>query len=176
MVLNRLIRRLSKVVFKIDFFFIKKKIKYLGINSKIEGGYFCGVENLSIGRAVYIGPDAYINANGGVTIGDGTIIGPEFRVLSRNHDWKNSHVAPYDQGNINKAVFIGKGCWFGLGVKVAPGVNIGDGVIVGMGVTVTQDLASFSILKSPSQNALLRRDIEYIKKSIETEKYYMERD
>lgn len=157
----------------IDFFFFKKKIKFLGKNTKIEQGYFCGVENLSIGKSVYIGPGSYINAIGGVSIGDGTIIGPEFRVLSRNHDWKSSSTAPYGKGNIDKPVSIGKGCWFGLGVKILPGVSVGDGVIVGMGATVTKDIPSFSILRANSDNAILRKDINIISKSIIDEKYYM---
>jgi maltose O-acetyltransferase len=97
-------------------------------------------DRMNIGKWVRIGPRCNINAEGGLTIGDGTIFAPEVVVLTSSHDHRKGELLPYDVFDVHRPVTIGRGVWFGYRALVCPGVTIGDGAIVGMGAVVTRDV------------------------------------
>jgi acetyltransferase-like isoleucine patch superfamily enzyme len=57
-----------------------------------EGVRFNGIENLVLGDDVVIGADCYIQAVGGVTIKNSTIIGLGVKIWSVNHRYADSAV------------------------------------------------------------------------------------
>ena len=86
----------------------------------------CG-KNLKIGRNVFINSCCQFQDQGGITIGDGTLIGPKTVIATLNH-----HQNPNKRANlIPKPVKIGKNVWIGANVTILPGVTIGDDVLVG---------------------------------------------
>ncbi|NQX32732.1 acyltransferase [Pedobacter boryungensis] len=103
-------------------------------------------KNLVIGDYVYIGPNAFIQALGGVTIKKGTIIGPDLRLYTANHKFKGAKSIPYDENYERKAVAIGENVWIGGGVIILPGVSIEDGVVVGAGSVVTKPIPKMAIV------------------------------
>lgn len=77
-------------------------------------------------------PGNYIQAVGGVEIGDYVQFGPNVGILSTNHDL-------YDQRKYNhKKVIIGDYSWVGMNSVVLPGVELGKRTIVAAGSVVTK--------------------------------------
>ena len=100
---------------------------------------------IRLGRNVFLGPYVIIYGQGGVEIGDNTLIAMHSCILSSNHTvpppGQNIRAAP----DILLPTKIGKDCWLGAGVKVLGGVHIGDGCVVGAGSVVTKSLPEYSI-------------------------------
>jgi acetyltransferase-like isoleucine patch superfamily enzyme len=94
-------------------------------------------QNILLGKACApgISSGCYIQGNGGIIIGDYTIVAPNVGIISGNHN-------KYDyRQHVNKKVEIGKYCWIGMGVTVLPGVVIGDHTIVAAGSIVTKSFS-----------------------------------
>ena len=100
---------------------------------------------LSIGRNVGLNMGCWINARGGVEIGDNVIVGPYCVIHSANHRWDRLDLPIQQQGYEEKPVCIGNDVWLGARVTVLPGVTIGDSAIVGAGAVVTKDIAPNAI-------------------------------
>ncbi len=75
-----------------------------------------------------------------ITVGDGTMFGPNVVVATAGHPILPTLRAKTYQ--YNAPVHIGSNCWLGAGVIVMPGITIGDNVVVGAGSVVTKDLPS----------------------------------
>jgi maltose O-acetyltransferase len=120
--------------------------------------------NLKIGDYVYIGPNAFIQALGGVIIEQGTIIGPDLRLYSANHKFKQATSIPYDENYEKKEVFIGENVWIGGGVIIVPGVRIEEGAVVGAGSVVTKAVPKMAIVGgNPAKIIGYRNEEEYQK-------------
>ena len=65
---------------------------------------------------------------GGITIGDGSLIGHGSTLTTLNHGIDPDRRADM----IPSPVTIGRKVWLGAGVTIVPGVTIGDGAIVGL--------------------------------------------
>lgn len=105
-----------------------------------------GRQNLKLGRFIHIGPNCNIDARGGVSIGDGSIIGPDVLLISMNHDYRSNKALPYARPDIFKEVVIGKGVWVGARAIVLPGVKIGDGAVVGAGAVVARSVSAGTVV------------------------------
>ena len=103
-------------------------------------------DRMTLGKWIRIGPRCHLNAEGGLTVGDGTIFAPEVVVLTSSHDYRQGDLLPYDVYDAHRPVVIGRGVWLGFRAMVCPGVTIGDGAIVGMGAVVTRDVAAGAIV------------------------------
>lgn len=101
----------------------------------------CG-KNLTIGKNVFFNSGCRMQDQGGITIGDGTLLGHNVVLATLNHD-KN----PEKRGNMHPAaIHIGKNVWIGANATVLPGVTIGDGAIVAAGAVVSKDVAANTIV------------------------------
>ena len=101
----------------------------------------CG-KNLKIGRNVFINSCCQFQDQGGITIGDGTLVGPKTVIATLNH-----HQNPSKRANlIPKPVVIGKNVWIGANVTILPGVTIGDGAIIAAGAVVNKDVRENTIV------------------------------
>lgn len=101
----------------------------------------CG-KNITIGKNVFINACCRFQDQGGITIGDGTLIGHNTTIATLNHDF-----APHCRANITPMpVFIGKNVWIGSDCTILPGVEIGDGAIIGAGSVVTKNVAANTIV------------------------------
>ncbi len=81
-----------------------------------------------------------IDARGGLTIGNNSMIGPKCMVMTFDHD----HTRPGEPMNhlspIYKPVVIGSNVWIGGNCSILGGVTIGDNAIVAAGAVVTKDV------------------------------------
>ncbi len=99
-------------------------------------------KNLTLGEGVFINFGCRFQDTGGITIGDGTLIGHGSTLTTLNHE-----VDPSRRANMIPApVVIGRNVWLGASVTVVPGVTIGDGAIVGAGAVVTKDVPTDAIV------------------------------
>ena len=101
----------------------------------------CG-KNIHIGKNVFINSGCHFQDQGGITIGDGTLIGHSVVLATINHDPDPKHRA--DQHI--KPIVIGKNVWIGSNATVTQGVTIGDGAIVAAGAVVISDVPANTVV------------------------------
>jgi acetyltransferase-like isoleucine patch superfamily enzyme len=99
-------------------------------------------KNLTFGNDVFINLGCRFQDTGGITIGDGALIGHGSTLTTLDHG-----IDPDRRADMIPApVVIGRKVWLGAGVTVVPGVTIGDGAIVGAGAVVTKDVPANAIV------------------------------
>jgi acetyltransferase-like isoleucine patch superfamily enzyme len=103
-------------------------------------------EFVRIGNRSAIGSNNIIWGQGGVTIGDDCLLGPNVVVISENHDSSSTHIPIRQQGSIRAPIEIGNDCWIGAGAVILAGVTLGKGVIVGAGAVVTRDVPPLAVV------------------------------
>lgn len=95
----------------------------------------CG-KNIHVGKNVFINSGCRFQDQGGITIGDGVLIGHNVVLATLNHD-----IDPRKRSNLYPApIVIGNNVWIGANATVVPGVTIGDGAVIGAGAVVTKDV------------------------------------
>ena len=100
----------------------------------------CG-KNIKIGKNVFINACCRFQDQGGIEIGDGSLIGHNTTIATLNHDFN-----PDKRANLHPSpVKIGKNVWIGSDSTILPGVEIGDGAIIGAGSVVTKSVPANSI-------------------------------
>lgn len=101
----------------------------------------CG-KNITIGQHVFFNSGCKFQDQGGITIGDGALIGHNVVLATLNHCMIPAHRADLEPAPIH----IGKNVWIGANAMVLPGVTIGDGAVVAAGAIVTKDVPSNTIV------------------------------
>lgn len=99
-------------------------------------------KNITIGKDVFINSGCHFQDQGGVTIGDGALIGHNVVLATINHDLdpkngRRNHYAP---------IKIGAHVWIGSNVTVLPGVTIGDWAVVAAGAVVTKNVPPLTVV------------------------------
>lgn len=95
----------------------------------------CG-KNITIGKNVFINSGCCFQDQGGITIGDGTLIGHQVVLATLNHD-----LMPGRRESMNAApIAIGKNVWIGSHATVLAGVTIGDNAVIAAGAVVNKDV------------------------------------
>lgn len=95
----------------------------------------CG-KNISIGKNVFINSGCRFQDHGGITIGDGALIGHNVVMATLNHD-----IDPQKRSDMHPApIFVGDNVWIGANATILAGVTIGDGAIVAAGAVVTKNV------------------------------------
>ncbi|RSX57230.1 nodulation protein L [Bifidobacterium samirii] len=98
--------------------------------------------NITVGRGSFVNWGCTLMDRGGITIGDGTFIGPNVQLITINHLRDPQQRAT----TVSKPIVIGDRVWIGAGATVLQGVTIGDGAIVGAAAVVTHDVAPGAIV------------------------------
>ncbi|MDC7288619.1 sugar O-acetyltransferase [Blautia schinkii] len=101
----------------------------------------CG-KNIRIGKRVFINSGCRFQDQGGVTIGDDTLIGHNVVLATINHDLDPRK----RRDNIFAPIIIGKSVWIGANATVLPGVTIGAGAVVAAGAVVTKDVPENTVV------------------------------
>lgn len=99
-------------------------------------------KNITIGKDVFINSGCHFQDQGGITIGDGSLIGHNVVLATINHDLnpknnRKNHCAP---------IHIGAHVWIGSNATVLPGVSIGDWAAVAAGAVVTKDVQPYAVV------------------------------
>lgn len=99
-------------------------------------------KNISIGREVFINSGCHFQDQGGITIGDGALIGHNVVLATINHDLdpamnRKNHYAP---------IKIGAHAWIGSNAVILSGVSIGEWSVVAAGAVVTKDVPPMTVV------------------------------
>lgn len=101
----------------------------------------CG-KNIRIGKQVFINSGCHFQDQGGITIGDHSLIGHNVVLATLNHEF-----APSRRDSMCPApIVIGKNVWIGSNATLLPGVTVGDGAVVAAGAVVTKDVPEKAIV------------------------------
>ena len=127
---------------------IPKYFARCGENTIIhEGVRFRGIHKIEVGNNVELGVDSFIQASGGVILGNDVMLGPGVKIWSINHKFDDITKPIRDQGYDNLPVVIGDGVWLGANVFVLPGVTTSEGCVVAAGSVVNKKIyPAYSIL------------------------------
>jgi maltose O-acetyltransferase len=103
---------------------------------------------ITIGERVYINNNAVIIADKtAITIGDETLIGPNFICFDSN--FHSLHPAKRLSSDYHcKPVSIGRNVFIGANVTILQGVTIGDNSVIGAGAVISQDVPANMIVKT----------------------------
>lgn len=114
----------------------------------------CG-KNISIGKNVFINSGCRFQDHGGITIGDGALIGHNVVLATLNHD-----INPRKRSDMHpEPIFIGTNVWIGANATILPGVTIGDGSIVAAGAVVTKNVPTNVIVGGVPAKIIKRIEI-----------------
>lgn len=95
----------------------------------------CG-KNIFIGKNAFINCGCHFQDQGGIYIGDKTLIGSQTVLATINHGKQ-----PGERGdNHLEPIHIGKNVWIGSHVTILPRVTIGNNAIIAAGAVVTKDV------------------------------------
>ncbi len=118
--------------------YCNKHFKKAGANLKVFAGTrFRSMELLEAGDNVAIGFDNFLQAFGGLTIGNNVLFGPNVKIWSVNHNYMDCNELILKQGQTKKPVIIGNDVWLAANVFVTPGVILPDGCVAYAGTVVT---------------------------------------
>lgn len=101
----------------------------------------CG-KNLHFGKGIFVNAGCHFQDQGGIFIGDGTLIGHGVVFATVDHD-----LDPQRRGDKTVApITVGKNVWIGARATITKGVTIGDGAVVAAGAVVTKDVPANTVV------------------------------
>lgn len=99
-------------------------------------------KNIHVGENVFINACCHFQDHGGVTLGDGCLIGHNVVFATLNH-----RLEPTSRGITYPApIKLGKNVWIGSNSTILQGVTIGDNAVVAAGAVVTRNVEPGSIV------------------------------
>ena len=101
----------------------------------------CG-KNITVGKNVFINACCKFQDQGGITIGNGVLIGHNVTLATLNHDERPE----YRQNIYPKPIKIGDNVWIGSNATILSGVTVGAGAIIGANAVVTKDVPKNTIV------------------------------
>lgn len=114
--------------------------------------------HLRIGARSSINQHAFIDARGGVLIGEDVMIGPFARLISYNHVFADGKLPMNTQGFALGEISLGDDVWIGAGATVLAGVSIGKGSIVAAGAVVNRSFPANVIVGGVPAKIIRTRD------------------
>ena len=115
----------------------------------------CG-KNITVGKNVFINACCKFQDQGGITIGNGVLIGHNVTLATLNHDEN-----PNKRQNIYpKSIKIGDNVWIGSNATTLGGVSVGNGAIIGANAVVTHDVPSNTIVAGIPARVLRKINIQ----------------
>jgi maltose O-acetyltransferase len=118
---------------------------------------FIASSEIKLGSNIHVGENAWWRADGGIEIGDNTIISRNSVMFTANHNYEGESI-PYDRTFKYGKITIGKNVWIGMNVMINQGVTIHDGAIIAMGSVVSKDVPPLAIVGSHGIRILKYRD------------------
>ena len=132
--------------------YLPQALRYLGAHigsATFKPGLFLdnpdrGLDLLTIGDRVYLGPGVHIDLAAPVTIEPEVVLAPGAMVLTHG-DVGQRFLAGFLQRR-EGPVLLRHGCWIGARAVILPGVTVGEAAVVGAGAVVTHDVPDFTVV------------------------------
>ncbi len=99
-------------------------------------------KNIRFGKNVFVNSGCCFQDQGGITIGDGTLIGHQVVLATLNHALEPEQRATTLPGPI----VIGKNVWIGAHATILQNVTIGDNAVIAAGAVVTRDVPANTVV------------------------------
>ena len=117
--------------------------------NKVDSSFMCFPpfytdfgKNITIGKNVFFNTGCSFQDRGGISIGDGSMIGMNVTIATLNHglalETRNT--------TYPSPVVIGENVWIGSNATILPGVTIGDNSVVAAGAVVTKDVPKNTVV------------------------------
>lgn len=100
---------------------------------------------LSVGRFFGVNSGTYINAIGGITMGNHVLIGSNVTISSGRHPLEDTHPPIFARETIPLPIVIEDDVWIGAGAVIMPGVTLRKGTVVGANSVVTKDTEQYGV-------------------------------
>ncbi len=110
---------------------------------------------LSIGDHAFFNSGCIVTARERVTIGEGTIFGPNVVVYDHDHKIENGKVL--DNAFVCAPVIIGNNVWIGAGTIILKGSTIGDNCVIAAGSVVTGTIPENTIMVQKREKTILEQ-------------------
>lgn len=99
-------------------------------------------KNIKLGKNVFINSGCRFQDQGGITIGDGSLIGHNVVLATINHDYD-----PKNRGTRHlQPIVLETNSWIGSNATILPGITIGENSIVAAGSVVTKNVPANTIV------------------------------
>lgn len=89
----------------------------------------------------------YINAYGGLKLGNNVNIGQNTTITTLNHN-----IYDHRKTGKKRGIQIGNNVWIGANCSIVAGVIIGDNVTIGAGCTIRENIPSNSLVTQPKNS------------------------
>jgi acetyltransferase-like isoleucine patch superfamily enzyme len=149
----------------------RERARFLGLPEGCrmrERAKILAPEKLTLGRNVWIGEGALLDAQGGLTIGDFTQIGLNVMIWSHSSHQQalQSRTCVDREGIVYKPTRIGKNCFIAGPSVIAAGVTIGDRVIIQPLTFVGRDVGDDTIVSSQREIRQLERRLHRLEGTV----------
>lgn len=112
-------------------------------------------KNITVGKNVFINACYNFQDHGGVSLGDGCLIGHNVVFATLNHD-----LAPAKRSSMIPApIVVGKNVWVGSNSTILAGVTIGDNAVVAAGAVVTKDVEANTVVGGVPAKVIKRIEV-----------------
>lgn len=133
----------EKVRILLRYFNLKSASNNIGQNIYIASNVIIkNSQKLALGNNFSLHEFSYLDAIGGITIGNNVSIAHNCSLVSFEHTWNNNKVSIKYNPTINQEIIIGNDVWIGCGVRILSGAVIGNRVVVAAGAVVKGSLES----------------------------------
>ena len=127
--------------------------------ARIQPGVtFVQTNRLRVGAHFGVNTGSYINAIGGVTIGDYVLIGSNVTISSGRHPIEGYSPPVFARPSIPEAIVIEDDVWIGAGAVIMPGITLRRGTVVGANSVVTKDTDEYTVMVGIPARKIRTRD------------------
>ena len=127
---------------------LRKYGAVLGPNSHCKGSIYIdnardNFSNLIVGSNVFIGPGAFLDLSGVISLGTDVVLGPKVTIIT-HQDSGNRHMQTFYPRAVGP-VTVGYGANIGANATILRGVAIGAGAYIGAGALVNRSVPPYQV-------------------------------
>jgi acetyltransferase-like isoleucine patch superfamily enzyme len=120
--------------------------KFASFPKIYPGVFLTHTYGMKVGKDFGVNTGTLIDARGGLTIGDGVLIGPHVTIVTSHHQHADPNVYMTTVNHVMLPVTIEDDVWLGANVMIRGGITVHKGAVVAAGAVVTKDVESYKIV------------------------------
>lgn len=113
---------------------------------------------LEVGKHFGCNTGTYINAVGGITMGDYVLIGSNVTISSGVHPIEGRMPPVFARPTIPKPIYIEDDVWIAAGAVILPGVRLRKGTVIGANSVVNKDTDEYGVYVGAPARKIRTRD------------------